>query len=447
MAMLIRDQYNLLTLRCWLAYVADPAVGYSSDRQGSLRRVVRSQLFEGSMALDEPQATPVEQLGIVERMKFSRSMQHSIVGTPIEAQVRRAAQMAMVDSLWFHVPQDSFELALLPWEEMVWAVAPLPLLHIANFLEDPYVPNAQPRIVVCASQPLADGLYDVSNYVFALLVTIDQAAMLNGVRPRVSIFTDLAWHPHVEARLTGATLHQVTVEAIPKPVARPTSTRAEESPWLSWISEVSGDEPVDIVHFVSPGYFHERRGSLAVAAAPYDNQAPGQFIGATELVTLYDRLGCSVMAFSSPDMPMWEWGQRILGFELSWLRPGPILVMEHDLGNYPGLARYYALLFGAGRDALRGPGGPPAHLSCHPRLLRPSASDELVAKPRMPNDEAWQVRMNRRIEQTRARLVPTRELSAAEDLEARGARAALDYVEGLMSQTRDRGEEHMVATP
>ena len=371
MAMMIRDQYNLLTLRCSLEYVADPGVESLRERKVALRRVVRSQLFEGKSPLDEPQSTPVKHFGILEGGKAAQTP-HTIAGTPIESQVRQAAALSSDGVLWFHVPQDSFELALLPWEEMVWAVTRMPLFHIANFLSDPYTPGPAPRIAVCASQPLADGLFDVSEYVTALLSAIDAAASAAEVVPRVTVFTDGAWHASVAQRIEATAYDRLVVDEVPKlpPGLSGKGERTPENPWLRWIGEVSGSEPVDIVHFVTPGYFHERRGSIAVAAAPDDNQSPGQFIGAGELAGLYDRLGCSVMAFSSPDMPQWEWGQRILGFELSWLRPGPILVMEHERRAYPCLARYYALVLGAGRDALRTAGeGEPIHLSCHPRLL------------------------------------------------------------------------------
>lgn len=454
MAMMIRDQYHLLTLRCSLEYELDPRAERSREGQAALRRSVHSQLFEGKVALGEPQSTPVEHFGIFEGGKAAQTP-HSLAGSPIEGQVRQAAALDSGGVLWFHVPQDSFELALLPWEEMVWAVARMPLLHIANFLSDPYTPCPEPRIAVCASQPLADGRFDVGEYVLALLEAIDAGAGVAEVSPRVTVYTDSAWRASVAHRVAAAACQRLVVDGVPEP---PQSLSREgdregENPWLRWICEGSSGEPVDIVHFVSPGYFHERRGSIAVAAAPHDNQSPGQFIGAGELAGLYDRLGCSVMAFSSPDMPQWEWGQRILGFELSWLRPGPILVMEHDRSAYPSLARYYAMLLGGGRDALRYAGeGAPIHLSCHPRLLEPRAHSELFkAAPPLETaaglEQPWQAKLSRQIAQTRAKLEPTREMSPTETWQADGTRAALDFVEGLMNQTRDRGEEHMVATP
>lgn len=450
MAMMIRDQYHLLTLRCSLEYVADPGAESSRERKVAMRRVVRSQLFEGKSPLDEPQSTPVEHFGILEGGKAAQTP-HSIAGTPIESQVRQAAALGSGGVLWFHVPQDSFELALLPWEEMVWSVAQMPLLHIANFLSDPYTPGPVPRIAVCASQPLADGLFDVADYVLALLEAIDAAAGVAEVSPRVTVYTDGAWHSSVAQRIHAAAYGRLVVDGVPEPPPPAPSggeERASENPWLRWIGEGSGSEPVDIVHFVSPGYFHERRGSIAVAAAPHDNQSPGQFIGAGELAGLFDRLGCSVMAFSSPDMPQWEWGQRILGFELSWTRPGPILVMEHERSAYPSLARYYALILGGGRDALWSAGkGEPVHLSCHPRLLEPREPAELFKTAAVSFDQPWQAKLGRQIEQTRSRLEPTREMSPTETWQASGTRAALDFVEGLMSQARDSDEGHMVATP
>lgn len=51
MAILIKDRYSLMTLRCWIGFREDKAQGADSTSGFASERVVRTQLYNGKDAL------------------------------------------------------------------------------------------------------------------------------------------------------------------------------------------------------------------------------------------------------------------------------------------------------------------------------------------------------------------------------------------------------------
>jgi hypothetical protein len=443
MAMLIRDMFDLPTLRCWFEFRHGDPASPEAERCGEPRRVVVSQIYQGSEAVGAPAESDPALLGVGLTAEERRSAAPiRLAGTPIGAQLQAAFRSSSDPVLWFHIPREGFELALLPWEEMLYEHLQVSLLRIANFLEDPYRPSIAPTMVICASAPIADGAYSLHSYVSAMLRALDLAASIAKSRPTIYVFADAEAIPSIQSEVfdklvEGNRLANLDVMPLPAPMEpaglESPGRGADDviSPWLRWILARMSGQAVDIVHFISPGYFQEDRGALALAESPDSNSGRGDFVGAGELASFYDRLGCSVMSFSSPDMPQWAWGQRMLAFELSWLRPGPVLVYEREYSGYGALARVYALLFGAGRQPLlHWPfGRAPVHLCCHPRLLEPADLHQEFAlhafesaKVELPTLFAQKIRL------ARAQLAPTRPLSQTEVWERSGAEEALSFL-------------------
>lgn len=439
MAMLIRDRYRLMTLRCWVGFREDKRPASDHGKGFAAERVLRTQLFDGSQSLDGPRDTPFQQLGLDPHgCPPARDWTPRLHGTAIADQLRLAAD-ANPAAIWFHIAQDSYPLALLAWEEMAKQVVPLPVLRIGNFLEDPYKPSAAPNIAICASQPIGDGPYALADFVAALLLSIDEAAVRANVWPTVHLFADSQWLFPIAEAVGSRLLSRIVVETITPPL--PAGVTSEDvaspaSPWLSWILDHLEGDVVDIVHFITPGWYSENHGAIALAEAPDRNSGHGHFIGAAELASFYDRLGCSAMAFSSPDMPEWEWGQRMLAFELSWIRPGPVLVFEHDYAKYATLSALYALLFGQGSEALEALAAQntPSQLTCHPQILAPAEPAPwdlgdvkmMTIAPRQPADM-----LSKRVDQAIAQLHRKRDFSMAERWEADGVAKALDFLKTL----------------
>ncbi len=436
MAMILKDRYRLVTLRCWVGFVDDPSRRSGDRKSYSPELVLRSQLYRGSETIGEQQDTPFDRLGLTRAGGYGRKgATPDLNGTPIGDQLRQAAGMVEL-VIWLHIPQDSFQLALLPWEEMVGHVVPCSLLRIANFLEEAYKPSPHPTVAICASQPSADGRYPVVDYVMALLASLDQAAGQASVRPAVHIFADQWWVAEIgRLALAGnGGFANLDIADVPTPPAGPSpgtvKGHRDTDPWLQWMEDHFKGSIVDVVHFISPGYYDGRSGAVALAERPDLDSDEGDFIDAPALAAFYDRLGCSVMAFSSPDMTQWEWGQRMLAFELSWIRPGPILVFEHDHTKYRAMTGNYALLFGAGSDGLHQeletylrP-----HLTCHPNLLEPAHFGPLDFQQATMTSLA-----SKRIDLAMAQLAPRgRSLSMTEQWEAKGAQEALKFLSSVV---------------
>jgi hypothetical protein len=445
MAMLIKDRYRLMTLRCWIGFRAQQTPNAGAKSGYPSERVVRTQLFDGKDPIGDPQDTAFEQLGLTPSgQPPAKAWLPLVNGTPIGDQLRRATANDPA-VIWLHIPQDSYPLALLPWEEMAVQVVKTPVLRIGNFVDDPYKPGEQPVIAVCASQPIADGFYELVEFVITLLASIEQAAKRASVSPNIIIFVDAQSLPIVRDRVAAhdSLPRNVIIREPPQdsgdavPTA-PSSGTPGASRWLKWITDSLSGMSVDIVHFVSPGWYSDNHGAIALAESPTRNSGGGEFVGAAELGAFYDKLGCRVMAFSSPDMPQWEWGQRMLAFELSWLRAGPVLVFEHGISAYEGLTNMYHLLFGGGSEAidLLPYQQSPPQLTCHPQILEPvdlpTVTPEKSARLELDffsigGDDV----LSRHLDQAMAQLQPTRAMSKTEHWEATGVASALDFVKSL----------------
>jgi hypothetical protein len=435
MAMGLKDRYELVTVRCWVGFVDDPARRSLEKKDLMPQLVLRSQLYRGRERISDQQDTPFERLGLTRAGGYARKgATPDLTGTPLEEQLKKAA--GMVESIiWLHIPQDSFQLALLPWEEMVGRTVKRSLLRIANFFEEAYRPTPRPTVAICVSQPHSDGFYPVPEYLKALLKSVDDAARTARVRPDVHIFADDQWRDKVRKVAGAGGFQDLAIKDIPDPPQGPPmgtkGVTRTGSPWLQWMTSYFSGRAVDVMHFLSPGYFSGRCGAIVLAERPDLNSNAGDFIDANTLSAFYDRLGCSVMAFSSPDMTQWEWGQRMLAFELSWIRPGPILVFEHDHTKYDALTGNYAMLLGAGVEGfqrnvevhLR------PHLTCHPQLLDPvypAQADQPI------NLASKQIELARVQLQAQPPSTTERELSVTERWEAKGTADALNFISSIV---------------
>jgi hypothetical protein len=198
---------------------------------------------------------------------------------------------------------------------------------------------------------------------------------------------------------------------------------------------VLSDEPVDIVHFISPGHYNGERGAIVLAQRPDSNLRHGDVIGAAELAGFFDQLGCSVMGFSSPEMPQWVAGQRALAFELSWLRPGPILLSETPFHPHAAIRTAYQTLLGSTQPIGKGLAEhEPMHLCLHPALaLEPTgtAPPGETAEPSL--EDKSQRLAPTYLRNLEASLSETRDLSPVETWGQQGAREALGFLSSLVS--------------
>jgi hypothetical protein len=204
------------------------------------------------------------------------------------------------------------------------------------------------------------------------------------------------------------------------------------------MAETLREEPVDVAHFISPGHFNGERGAIVLAGRPDANVRHGDVIGSAELAPFLDRIGCGAMAFSSPDMPQWVAGQRALAFELSWLRPGPIMLSERPIREENGFRAVFGNLFGAAKDLSRKLGeAEPFHLCLHPELIAgtaPPPKTEWLGPERGSPSTASGKMAESYVRNLGASLTETRDLAPSEQWERDGAREALNFLTDIVGR-------------
>lgn len=439
MAMLIREEHRLPTLRLRLGSAACQAdegelnpSGPGGDEAGSARPVVLSQIMHGDNAASPWVRTELASLGLTESRSGPWASDPDLGVTPIGGQVAALAEAGEPGRpLWYHIAQDGAALALLPWERMFRQITPVPILRIPNFLEIPYRRAANPCVVVCASAPVGDGPYALPQFIDAVVGAIAEAGDRANVVPTIHVFTDQEALPEVGLILPIPQLaprvslwRHTRTDAAREAGSHPAANRGK---WLNWIVDSLGGISADIVHFIGPGYLEGDRGAVVLASGPNLNEQRGTMIGAGELVAFFDRVGCTAMAFSNPDMPEWVVGQRALAFELSWLRAGPIMLTETKDSLGGGLAAAYEMLFGHGGSEFfqKLAAAEPLHLCCHPDLVN-SEHFEISHGEHELDPAAAYVRNHKAI------LSATRAFSATERIEQRGTMAAMDFLSSLI---------------
>lgn len=459
MAMLIREEHNLPTLRLRLRARRDAfaettaSAGKSSSTQDQVitRPLLSSQIVHGEQAVSPWVDTELDALGITRSIDPNISRPRSgtdlpstslaalftqnpwsppnLGGTAIAGQIAGLAQEADGSLLWLHIAQDSAPLALLPWEAMIRPLTPIPFVRIPNFLNAPFAPATRPTIVICASAPVGDGPYACQAFISAVIAAILAAAQTTQASPVVHVFVD---QEIVETTIAGLGPPQpnVRVHRFEPPTDR-SDLRSGRDMWMDWIVGKLNGEPADIIHFISPGYLGTDYGAIVLAESPVRNERKGTFLGASDLSRFYDRVGCTAMAFSNPDMREWVAGQRSLAFELSWMRAGPIVLTEAPHQSLDALTAVYTLLFGRGDIARQTLtlSAAPVQFSCHPALFNLHATRASTPIEKFDAASAY-------IRNQGALLAPTRSLSGTEQAEKRGSEAAVDFLTSLIGKSQ-----------
>jgi hypothetical protein len=99
-----------------------------------------------------------------------------------------------------------------------------------------------------------------------------------------------------------------------------------DSPWLRWM--LRAQAPLDVVHFVCPGYLSSSYGALDFGAAPLEEleQSSSRLVTAGQLIAFLTRAGTWGVGITIPSRMAWPAGLRILAHRIAQLRPGPVIV-------------------------------------------------------------------------------------------------------------------------
>lgn len=352
MAAIIAKNYALLTLI--------PSV----VRTGG-RTLVCLQLMEGRKQI----ATTSFELGMLglPELVSNRSLREAHLDLPKDAGTILEAvrdRLAPARPLWLHIPRSEPLLALFPWEEVLTRDVQAPVLRIPNFIHDPFRFGRPVRYVICASSPEAKGHYDIrqmcERLIGELLVLADRETPIEihvfadiqayeagdwlGSRNGIFDFSAATVIFHNPSTAAG----HGTTEALPH---IPRIADGVSNPWLRWMAERLKGHTVDIMHFISPGYVDRLDGALALAVSPVDNSDRewARFVGAAELSRFLDGLGVQGLGLHSLREDEWTFGLCQLAWQMTWLRPGPVLSCRnaavHGFGDAAELHRL--LLVGA----------------------------------------------------------------------------------------------------
>ncbi|NEK35619.1 hypothetical protein [Rhizobium leguminosarum] len=357
-----------------------------------------SQVFRGPFALGSSLETNLEELARSAPITPGEIgvNELSLRGTPIENQLIVAARNLHWSSpLWLHIARGASKLAALPWERSLSSLIGRSLLRIPNFLVSPFEPGEEARIAICASWPLAKGGHEVASSIDRLLDALSRSAISDDGWSRstfhVDVFTDLETYSLFAEQFgqsyKGLNVHfhdprnaeTEWLSSSSDEMSRIEQTSRIKNPWLRWMATTSRGVGVDVVHFICPGYFFGDSGAIALAEHPLRNfnRDWSRFVGVKELAKFYDQVGCSTMGFTAIGPVDWQAGLRILAYELSWLRSGPVLL---DGGEEVGpLVNAYSALFRSRRFDPTVSGD--LQFCVHPDALRDVDLVDLVIPP------------------------------------------------------------------
>ncbi|MCR9138259.1 MAG: hypothetical protein NXI27_19830 [Alphaproteobacteria bacterium] len=343
MAQQLRIQHNLVTLRCgW--------------HPGSAGAQVSVRLMDGREHVDEL-IVPATEFGFEEDLS-PRVYRGASLRLPDILDKLLHEAMARIGPdvpLWIHIARDAGTLAILPWELLLRQrpiLDGISILRIPNFLTDPFSLSERTTVAVCISSPNAKMPFPAAEYARRLV----EAFSFLATRPvSLHLFADLDSHYDLSG-LTGSghcnvVVHDPSGYAFDERVTIDRELEARDhrlqNPWMLWMAETLRGNPVDAVHFICPGYFKGDRGSLALAETPAKNYDShwSRFVGSEEIHALLDALGAHTVGFSAPFVDVWAMGLRLLAFNLSWRRPGPIIVHDGGTETFDDVPRNYAFLF------------------------------------------------------------------------------------------------------
>lgn len=403
MAQQLRIQHNLVTLRCaW--------------QPGSGGAQVSIRLMDGRDQIDELIVLAAE-FGLKDTLS-PRDYRGVFLTLPdvLDNLLHKAVERIGPEvPLWIHIARDAGPLAVLPWELLLRQrpmLDGIPILRIPNFLNDPFSLSAVTNVAVCISSPNAKMPFPAAEYAHRLVEAVSQLA----TRPvTLHLFADLDSFFDLSgltaSGLCQAIVHDPSAQSFDETVTVDRELTARDhrlqNPWMLWMVETLRGVPVDAVHFICPGYFHADRGSLALAETPAKNNDThwSRFVGAEELQALLDTLGAHTVGFSAPHVDVWAMGLRLLAFNLSWIRPGPIIVHDGGMETFDDVPLNYAYLFRWLNEwepvpVLR------TEFTCHPTLAvsgdrqdlafedRLSVSEDMLALAQVPADHEEDLLIN-----------------------------------------------------
>lgn len=359
MAMMLRNENDLATLRCGVRLSGDTPV-------------IVTQAYIGAEVLGPEVLTPLSAMG------GSHDLPERI-GAQVEALDAEAAPGA---PLWLQTDRNALLAALYPWEAVLAARTGRSVLRIPNFLKNPWRPKLRFRLAICAT-----GSPDLHVALSRMLTALATARRDMLPLIEITVFADAGSRASLSGLVDDLVRTMGVAITLPDPDDSSEAAVAHGplNPWLAWIAAHHAGAGVDAVQFLCPGFSAGGRGALALTQSPkgHGDTEWVDFVEIDELAAFYDRLGCAIMGFTPLGAATRAEGIHRLVHELAWLRPGPILIDDTDRPMDMLAALWRMLLVGEGLDA-----SAPLALPCylHPALTVASDATEALQAPDVTGD-------------------------------------------------------------
>lgn len=305
--------------------------------------------------------------------------------------------------LWLHLVRPYGYLGLVPWEELLAPSVHRPMLRLPDYLALPPLASTEVLdVALCASTPTAKVPFALPPLVAAVARTI----LRNAARPTlVHVFVDGTHTQDLRGELRQQDVDPGMVHVYdPREFDRFRTADAGQpregpdgritNPWLRWMRDTLRNRSVDVVQFLTHGYFSLNQGSVALAEHPLRNEGTrtAGFVGPAELLTFLSQTGAWSAVFSSPPGDSCQLGLRHLAETLGQSRPGPAVL--HDVERDRSL-RLLGDVYGFLYAPTLAPApllGPSGFAYCHPSRVPPREGPQGFAIGNVPDQRtsmAW----------------------------------------------------------
>lgn len=221
--------------------------------------------------------------------------------------------------VWLQLASPAGHMATIPWEWHLRTVLEgRPLLRAPYSPVRPVIRNDGLEVAVCAVPGRDDASYRLADLTCSVVESITHSLPDD---TRIHVFAIDAYVREAVAHARGVVLHDSRETG-----ANPLPDDEIEEPWLRWMLGATTAAPIDVVHFICPGYLTQSYGAFDFRHAPLPGNEPSGAVTGTQLTRFLTAAGCCGLALTIPSSKAWPAGLRMLAHRVARLRPGPLLV-------------------------------------------------------------------------------------------------------------------------
>jgi hypothetical protein len=380
----LADRYGLPVLTCRLHTV--PGAESSDDVAVSL------MLRLGQELLAPPLVMTTEEMRLpptIEKVAVATGVLGVQIPPWVADELRAAAPyLPAGEPVWLELASPVGHLAAVPWEYLLRPIIGAPILRLPSSPVRPMLTKSGIDVAICGVEGRRDAPYDLMATVRSVIGQIAKAlpdettihVFLRDEAQRREIDALRGQLPRLHVPDPAGLADQISPESAVASGSPPTGIPGQlDNPWLRWMMEAVRPDPVDLVHFVAPGYLSGSYGALDLGPPPVDALADKavRIVTAGQLVSFLNRAGTWGAVFTIPTKRGWPAGIRLLAHRVNEECPVPVMIDAPHHGDpiaHDDLTDGYRLLF-TDDPVVRIPDTPALNLYAHPtRIPRPAGT-------------------------------------------------------------------------